>query len=97
LAHKQDAAARAEEDSKVYAEGARVVYCLLRGMGPTRRVKLGAVLFYYLPSEEKQTGWMSGPDVLISISRPNTKPQMTKIQQIRAHFCFDFVSNNISL
>ena len=92
-----------EKDSKVYAKGARAVYDALvahyeewapqiRG-----RLKLGAFFFYYLPSygEEKQPGWVSGPDVLTSISRPNSKPQVTKIPQIRAHFCFDFVANNI--
>ena len=92
-----------EKDSKVYAKGARAVFDALvahyEEWTPQiqGRVKLGAFFFYYLPSygEEKQPGWVCGPDVLASISRTNSKPQVTMIPQIRAHFCFDFVANNI--
>ena len=92
-----------EKDSKVYAKGARAVYDALvahydawvpqiRG-----RVPLGAFFFHYLPSddEEKQVNWIGGANIMTSIKRPATKPQVTQIPQIRAHFCFDFAPNNV--
>ena len=89
---------RLEKDSKLYANGARDVFCaLLDHFSQAKvgsRVIIDAFVFHYILSSGEHP--IPGRDnVWSAASRPSVRPTVTSIPGIRSSFCFRVAGENV--
>ena len=88
---------RMERENKVYANGARDVFCLLLDSFQKdkvgSRVAIDAFVFHYILSPSEPT--LSGENVWSPIIRPSARPTVTSITGIRSSFCFRVAGANV--